>query len=190
MHNTIKEQAFKEIIEMFTLIDQIMYELSQQDSSTLQYNLWIEKSYSSLQVQDLNRITKLDLSGIAITDLPSEFGFLSTLKFLDLSGNCLTHIPKCIWNLNNLKELQFGSLIFGGNNIQEIPSEIKNLKNLEFLDIRFNDKLQTLPAEILELEKLCLIRMTQEELYGSDIVQKLINEKNCNVILEEKLPSF
>ena len=186
--SNITTEAFKTIIETFTVIENTLYEFSMLDNNTIQYDYWCRKHYTSLHIKDLYKMTKLDLSLTSIVNLPSEFGYLSTLEFLDLSGNNISQLPECIWNLNNLKELNLGSVVFGGNAIQTISPKIKNLKDLEILNISLNDKLQTLPQEILELKKLLYLRMTQNELYNSDIVQRLINETNCCVLFEETLP--
>ena len=184
----MKAKAFETVMETFAVIDNMLHKFAIQDNNTTQYNYWQQKHYTSLQINDLYRITKLDLSFTSIIDLPSEFGYLSTLEYLDLSGNNISELPECIWNLANLKEVNLGSVVFGGNDIQSISPNIKNLQNLEILNISLNDKLQTLPQEILELKKLLYLRMTQGELYNSDIVQRLMNETNCCVLFEETLP--
>jgi len=178
-HMTIKERAFKYIINYFAMADDIV-----KTQSCFQYKLWSEKHYTYLKSSDLYRITKLDLSYTDIKILPSEFGYLSTLEYLDISGNNISYLDECIWNLTNLKELRIGSLIFGGNNIAVISKSIKNLKKLEVLIISLNDKIIELPKEILELKNLSLLIVTQEHIYHSDVVKKLMNEKNCTVMFE------
>ncbi|WP_457749965.1 leucine-rich repeat domain-containing protein [Sulfurimonas sp.] len=184
----MKDKAFKTILLFFSRIEKRLYEISLQDRSNIQYDYWSKKNYTFLTEKDLYNITKLDLSYSSLMQMPSELAFLTTLESLDISGNYISELPEWIWELTNLKVLRLGSALCGGNNIQNISSNIKKLKNLEILDIRYNDNLQELPSELLQLDELLYLSLTQESLYGSDIARKLQNQTKCSILFEEALP--
>jgi len=92
--------------------------------------------------------TKLDLSGLGLTKIPSEIGQLQSLIFLDVSNNNLNNLPSEIWKLNNLRCLKLND-----NNLIILPPEIGKLRNLCSLDLR-NNQLQSLPIELAELQEL------------------------------------
>lgn len=56
-----------------------------------------------------NRVTGLDLSGAAISEIPSSISKLSELINLDLSTNLLTTLPESIIELENLASLNVSS---------------------------------------------------------------------------------
>ncbi|CAD7773995.1 Leucine Rich repeats (2 copies) [Candidatus Methanoperedenaceae archaeon GB50] len=64
--------------------------------------------------------------------LPRNKEKLLSLTKLDLVGNQLTQLPKEIGNLANLTELRLD-----GNKLTEVPEEIGNLTNLSKLWLRF-----------------------------------------------------
>jgi len=181
-------RAYKIIIDFFAIIDKTLYEKSLKDGNTLQYYLWLKKGYNALTIDDLYTITELDLSYSLIIELPSEFSYLTTLEHLDLSGNYIIEVPKWIWSMGNLKELILGNHITGGNPIEKIPADIKYLQKLEILDIRNLYMLKTLPIELSELKNLSSLYMTQNDLYKSNVIQKVQKETQCYVMLDEPFP--
>ena len=185
-----KQQALELIKELFLVIEEHLHEKAITENNFFLYNLWSERYYTYLEVADLYKIKKLDLSMLEMQYLLPEFGYLSTLEEFNISGNYILELPDSLWNLYSIKSLYLGSSVFGGNPFKELPPKIKNLKNLEILDISLCDNLTTLPKELLELNNLLYLRMTQEELYQSDIVQTLMNETQCCVLFEETLPSI
>ena len=62
--------------------------------------------------------TELDLSGMALTEVPEEIAQLSNLQMLYLQNNQLTRIPEVIAQLSQLKGLSLYH-----NQIKEIPEE-------------------------------------------------------------------
>lgn len=183
-----KEQALETIKELFLIVEQHLHQEALKNNNFFLYNLWSERHYTYLEVTDLYKIKKLDLSMLDMQCLFSEFGYLSTLEEFDISGNYIPELPDSLWNLHNLKSLSLGSPVFGGNPFKELSPKIKNLKNLEILDISLCNNITTLPKELLELDSLLYLRLSQENLYKSDIVQTLKNETECCVLLEETLP--
>jgi hypothetical protein len=184
----VKQQALELIKSSFLATDEYIYQDAVKNNTYFRYDLWRERYYTYLEVVDLYKIKKLDLSMLDICYLLPEFGYLSTLEELNISGNYIPELPDSLWNLHNLKYLYLGSAVFGGNPFKELSPKIKNLKNLEILDISLCNNLTTLPKELLELDNLLYLRLSQENLYKSDIIQTLKNETECCIILEETLP--
>ncbi len=184
----VKQQVLETIKELFVIVEQHLHQEALKSNNFFLYNLWSERHYTHLEVADLYKIKKLDLSMLDMQCLLSEFGYLSTLEEFDISGNYIPELPNSLWNLYNLKSLSLGSPVFGGNPFKELSPKIKNLKNLEILDISLCSNLAILPKELLELDNLLYLRLTQENLYKSDIVQTLKNKTECCVLLEETLP--
>jgi len=183
-----KEQALEMIKELFLIVEQHLHQEALKNNNFFLYNLWSERHYTYLEVTDLYKIKKLDLSMLDMECLFSEFGYLSTLEEFNISGNYIAELPDSLWNLHNLKSLSLGSPVFGGNPFKELSPKVKNLKNLEILDISLCNNITTLPKELLELDSLLYLRLSQENLYKSDIVQTLKNETECCVLLEGTLP--
>ncbi len=131
--------------------------------------------------------------------LPEDFGQLKSLKTLWISTEEPSKIPLTLWQLESLVELNFKV-----ENFTTIPSEIKNLKQIEILKLNGNSMLNTIPSEIeylenlrilefhdtdikelpieiLKLNKLEEIYGTSEFVYKSEIAKKL-KEKGVNVV--------
>ena len=183
-----KEQALEYIKEFFLVTQDHLYKDTVKNDFSLLYDEWEKRGYIHLKTTDLLDIKKLNLSMLGMKFLLDEFGYLSTLESFNISGNLISELPESLWNLHNLKELYLGSPVFGGNNITNLSANIRNLENLEILDISLCDNLTTLPKELLQLENLSYLRLTQDNLYNSDIVQILKTQNHCNVLLEETLP--
>ena len=186
----VKQQALETIKELFLVIEEHLHQKAINENNFFLYNLWSERHYTYLEVADLYKIKKLDLSMLEMQCLLPEFGYLNTLEEFNISGNYIPELPDSLWNLHNLKSLSLGSPVSGGNLFKELSPKIKNLKNLRILDISLCNNLTTLPKELLELKNLQYLRLTQGNLYKSDIVQMLKNETECCVLLEETLPSI
>jgi len=118
----------------------------------------------------LENLKELDLSqnDLYINEFPNSFGDLKNLEYLDLSQNQLNSFPSQICNLVNLKALILGTRKnpppFSthyrydprpsfSNSIKSIPESCSALKNLEILDLRFND-FPEFPSFIAELKNL------------------------------------
>jgi len=88
-----------------------------------------------------------------LVDIPESLCQLKQLKTLHLSDNQLTTIPKCIKNLSNLEELD---LLY--NSIKSLPNELSKLTKLKSLDLQQNE-IATIPSvigKLTNLEKLNL----------------------------------
>jgi Leucine-rich repeat (LRR) protein len=129
------------------------------------------------------RIWRLKLNAKELTNLPSEIGDLTNLKFLELRTNNLTSLPPEIGNLTNLTSLELRSnsltalppeignlavlsrLYLAFNDLTGLPPEIGNLTELRVLYLFFN-KLTSLPPEIGNLTKLAELDLEGNELTG------------------------
>ncbi len=102
------------------------------------------------EIGQLNRLEMLELQRNEIEVLPPEIGKLDQLLQLNLQDNSIDSesIPKEIWNLSNLRGLNFAK-----NNLTSIPSEVGDLINLTHL-ILFDNQLVILPSQIENLTKL------------------------------------
>ncbi|WP_151899653.1 leucine-rich repeat domain-containing protein [Sulfurimonas hydrogeniphila] len=181
-------KSYEIVIDFFKDLDQALYERSLQGGSKYQYDLWLKKGIIAWGVEDLYTIKELDLSYSLLVEMPSALSYLTTLEHINLAGNYIEEVPQWVWSMGNLKELTLGNHIAGGNPIEKIPADIKNLQKLEILDIRNLHVLQELPNELLELKNLLYLQMTQTTLYESDLIQRLRKETQCCVMLDEPFP--
>lgn len=185
----IKQKAIEDIQKLFLVTDDYLKKSAKKENYiAMIYDIWRDRDYINLSDKDFHNIKELDLSLLMWQYLLPEFGYLDTLESLNLSGNYLTELPDTLWKLHNLQNLSFGSVVFGGNPITTISPKIRNLKKLEILDISSCDNLLSIPKELLELENLLYLRMSQYSLYKSSVVQTLQKETNCCVLFEEALP--
>jgi internalin A len=90
----------------------------------------------------------LDLSGLNLTELPSEIGQLTDLQGLGLHDNQLTNLPPEIGQLTNLQYLTVAN-----NQLTSLPPEIGQLAYLQTLNLSQN-QLTSLPSEIAALNGL------------------------------------
>jgi len=88
------------------------------------------------------RITKIDLSDNAISEMPDELDFFpekmhTIVKELDLSSNKFTAVPRAIAVFSNLQRLTVAS-----NNISELSVDVfGRLEKLSYLDVTRNNSL-------------------------------------------------
>jgi internalin A len=121
-------------------------------------------------------VTRLDLSGVGLTSLPTVIGQLTNLTDLVLSNNQLTSLPTGIGQLNKLSQLDLSD-----NCLTSLPAEIGQLANLNWLNLRSNS-LTSLPAEIGQLVSLIHLNLRSNFLMDlpSEIV-KLANLSQLNL---------
>jgi leucine-rich repeat protein SHOC2 len=93
------------------------------------------------QIKELQKLEYLSLTGNAIQELPPGVGDLIQLQYLYLDHNKIAALP-AILKFYNLQEL-----FINDNKLNEIPSGIKVLKELERL-IASNNQLKSIPDEI------------------------------------------
>ena len=77
----------------------------------------------------------LDLSGLGLTEVPSELFECTALRILYLDNNYISELPEAIENLVNLE-----SLYLRDNKLSSLPKSIKKLTKLEKVDSLYNTK--------------------------------------------------
>jgi acetyl esterase/lipase len=113
------------------------------------------------------RVDRLDLSRLALRELPPAIRKLEWLEKLDLSGNRLTHLPPEIGLLTRLETLDLST-----NQLLALPEEVGSLRRLRALDVSVN-QLSALPPSLRTIETLRRIRiegnpLTEDSLWGFD----------------------
>ncbi len=128
----------------------------------------LEQELEAWSGEDLNRLTaarrildcywheqtELDLSSLALTDLPTEiWRFFQHLKKLNLSNNQLSELPESI-RLQNLEELDLSR-----NRFSVLPEVIREFGNLTRLNLGYNElsKLSESIGDLQNLQHLCLV---------------------------------
>jgi Leucine-rich repeat (LRR) protein len=140
------------------------------------------------KVEDLQRLMQLDLSqNFLIGTIPSIVGTLKNLQSLRLSVNELTGgLPTTLGELSSLSVLeahsnflegllprqlgklkQITELILFNNTFSTIPSDIGLMRNLEYLDLDWNDIGGTIPSEIGQCTNLKELFLSGNQLTGT-----------------------
>ncbi len=103
--------------------------------SILDENSLSDVSVGAVTARDVTsgRITVLDLSGRAVSDLTRNIGSLSELTTLNVRNNSLTFLPQEIGYLHNLQLCYLDN-----NNVSFLPLELGFCSNLETLTISHN----------------------------------------------------
>jgi len=127
-----------------------------------QDNTWIESTYKFKhfgQYSDLAKITKLDISGIAIKELPITLCNLSLITDIRLENNLITKFPYVLLQMPNIVKLYLQA-----NEIDSIPDDIGyKMPNLEIINMDDNN-LTELPSSIGYLTKLIELSLEANEL--------------------------
>ena len=104
----------------------------------------------------MNEITKLDLSGKNLTQIPEWVFDIRTLQELNLSNNKLKTLPNSFGN-NNIKFIS--KLNLSNNKLSSLPDSFKKLQLLRVLDISEN-QFTKVPNEVLALKQhLYILKM-------------------------------
>ncbi|MFG6101585.1 COR domain-containing protein [Leptothoe sp. EHU-05/26/07-4] len=125
--------------------------------------------------------TELDLSNLALTEVPESIGQLTQLDKLDLSGygdskNQLTGLPDAIANLTQLQSLNFSN-----NGLTRLLDAISNLTHLKELNLS-NNQLTGLPDAIANLTQLKELNLSNNQLTGlPDAIANLTQLKKLNL---------
>ena len=113
-----------------------------------------------------SRITSLDLSHNALTELPKSIGFLSNLQELNVACNNIASIDE--EGIAKLKQLRV--LKINGNAITSLPSSIGKCKKLEQL-IASENQIREVPASLAECQSLQILKLQHNNI--SDIPLEL-----------------
>ena len=127
------------------------------------------------------KLTKLNLSALTLSEFPSELFQLTNLQELNLGFNQLMELPENFIQLTNLQELNLGfnqlvglpenftqltklqGLVLSYNQLSELPEDFTQLINLQFLDLRRN-QLTKLPEDFAHLTNLSLLLLSNNQL--------------------------
>lgn len=104
-----------------------------------------------------------------------EDNSLSSGKVLDYANKGLTEFPKAVLNEKSATELNLSYNNLTGS----LPSEIKELKNLEILDVSKNN-MTGIPAEIGQMTNLRIINYADNDITG--LPNELGNLKNLEIL--------
>src|SRR6266568_4919610 len=113
---------------------------------------------TELTYDDDNRLIKLGLSGLALTQLPPELWQLINLQELYLENNQLIQLPPEIGKLTRLK-----ILVIHHNQLSQLPPELWLLSNLHELYLN-NNQLRQLPPEMGQLSNLLELHLEDNHL--------------------------
>lgn len=115
--------------------------------------------YTSLKqaMASPDSVTRLKLKRKGLTEIPPEVFNFSNLQELDLGSNKIQNLPSNLGELKNLKILRLNR-----NKINEVGKEIGNLSNLIYLDLGHN-QIQALPFEIGNLKNLEFLQIWGNE---------------------------
>ncbi|MFL6334657.1 MAG: COR domain-containing protein [Pyrinomonadaceae bacterium] len=103
---------------------------------------------SRIELAGSEQNTKLDLSGLGLSELPEQLAQLTHLYTLDLKNNKLTTLPEWFFDLTNLAVLNLS-----GNQLSSLPDSVGRLSQLSWLYLSRNE-LSELPEAVGSLTKL------------------------------------
>jgi len=113
---------------------------------------------TTVKYDDKGRLIYLKLSGLSLSQLPTEIGLLTNLRVLLLNNNQLSELPTDIGRLSNLRRLYLDQ-----NQLSELPAEIGRLSSLQELGLS-NNQLSQLPAQLWQLTSLQKFYLDQNQL--------------------------
>ncbi|MEP0265587.1 COR domain-containing protein [Dokdonia sp.] len=128
------------------------------------------------EIFELTHLIELNLSHNPLTEIPESIGKLTELTIFELYNNVLTILPDSIGDLINLTELNLSN-----NQLTEIPESIGKLTHLIELNLRHNE-LITLPEFIRELTNLKSLSLSFNKLTEvPEFIGKLTNLTELNL---------
>lgn len=131
------------------------------------------------EISYLKNLTHLYMKYNSFPTIPKVVTQLKRLEHLSLRGNQLKEITADIGKLSNLKYL-----ILSRNLITSIPIEIGRLKNLEYLNIRYNNSLKAIPADLLRNNHISLLHsIDQIEEEYKETIKIQVPRQNQHIIL-------
>ncbi|MBK9255978.1 MAG: hypothetical protein IPM42_10855 [Saprospiraceae bacterium] len=113
------------------------------------YGIIEDTEYFISKIADLDSLEALELSFVTNDKIPDNFHFFKRLRYLKINNGYKNEspFPNSIFDIKSLKSLDFSNF---SDTI--ISHKIKNLQNLEYLQIKFSGK--ELPDEICKLKSL------------------------------------
>jgi len=101
-----------------------------------------------MEYAELERSSKLDLSGLALGRIPAKLRQFGRLRTLYIGKNKLDHLPAAVCRLVGLHTLDARD-----NQMTELPSDIGRLTSLQYLNVDSNE-LESLPSKFDRLTSL------------------------------------
>ncbi|KAK9170569.1 hypothetical protein Syun_002709 [Stephania yunnanensis] len=92
----------------------------------------------------------LDLSRTSITELPSSFANLRSLRYLDVSGTPITRLPNCICSFKDMQTLRLRDCY----QLLSLPKDLSRLTKLRHLDMDTASQLTSMPPGMGRLTEL------------------------------------
>ncbi|KAK9076773.1 hypothetical protein SSX86_005107 [Deinandra increscens subsp. villosa] len=126
-------------------------------------NLGLSGSIPDNTIGKLTKLQSLDLSKNQITDLPSDFWSLGSLKTLNLSNNKISmNLPSNIGNFGSLEKLDLSCNNFFG----DLPDSISSLVSLQVLNLNQNLFDSTVPLGIISCHSLTSVDFSWNNFSG------------------------
>nr|XP_043639428.1 putative disease resistance RPP13-like protein 1 [Erigeron canadensis] len=116
----------------------------------------------------------LCLSKLEIDEIPECVGGLKHLRYLNVSLTPITHLPDSVCNLYNLQTL----IVFGCEELNELPKNFLKLKNLRHFDVRDTPLLKNMSlgvGEMKNLQTLSKISIREENKFPTSGLRNLNN---------------
>ncbi len=105
----------------------------------------------------LSKLIFLRINQSNLKRLPTSLEKIGNLQYLDFAGNFLTKMPL---QLPNLKYLDMGDAMYGGNQISLLSDSINSLIKLEVLFLSLNP-IESLPDGLSKLQNLKILILDQ-----------------------------
>lgn len=112
-----------------------------------------------VSICNMTHLQYLNLAYNKLSELPVGFEKLINLKHLNLTKNLIDEIPPVVFELKNLEEL-----LLSKNFIEKIPEDIGKLKSLKILIVNDN-KITEVSESILKLKKLSAVSLYENPIY-------------------------
>lgn len=178
--NKHNEYVIPKIVANLPLLQHLTIKLTKlcklpRNINELQQIKALEIINSKLQNIDglqLHKLEKLILLSNNITNLDGIEKF-KKLKMLQVEQTNMKEIPPSVCCLHNLEDL-----IFSSNDIAEIPSEISQLKNLQYLSLSFTQIKDI--STICNLKKLKILRLVNTNV--TYIPKKIVQLENLKML--------
>lgn len=146
----------KEIMTAKEMMEAIQKAIKEKATRLNLSNLGL--TYIPSDIGNLTDLTALDISNNQLMSLPAEIGKLSNLSWLNLKGNKLINLPAEIGQLTSLSWLNLH-----GNQLVDLPWQIGRLNNLSWLNLKGNN-LISVPAEIGQTTNLITVNLHGNQL--------------------------
>ncbi|XP_050372408.1 putative disease resistance RPP13-like protein 1 [Argentina anserina] len=94
----------------------------------------------------------LNLSGTSISELPSSFGNVKSLRYIDASHTPISRLPESIDSLHHLQTIK----LRGCRHFVQLPKGMKKLSNLRHIELDIIRQLDSMPGHLGNLTKQIL----------------------------------